>query len=83
MRGIQNVNINKIGVIVHELIHLFGVPDLYDTDGPLNQVGTIGGLGNYDIMVSVGLLAISLGIVFVSSTTFCECLFLGQSIWPG
>jgi M6 family metalloprotease-like protein len=64
MRGIQNVNINKIGVIVHELIHLFGMPDLYDTDGPFTpSSGTIGGIANYDIMVSVGLLAISLSIV--------------------
>jgi M6 family metalloprotease-like protein len=63
MRGVQNANINKIGVITHELIHLFGMPDLYDTDGPLNQVGTVGGLGNYDIMVSLGLLPISLSIL--------------------
>jgi M6 family metalloprotease-like protein len=52
MRGACNTNINKIGVITHELVHLFGMPDLYDADGPLNQVGTVGGLGNYDIMVS-------------------------------
>jgi M6 family metalloprotease-like protein len=64
MRGACNANINKIGVITHEMIHLFGMPDLYDTDGPLNQgIGTLGGLGKYDIMVSVGLLAISLSIV--------------------
>jgi M6 family metalloprotease-like protein len=63
MRGACNTNINKIGIITHELIHLFGMPDLYDTDGPLNQAGTVGGLGGYDIMVSLGLLPISLSII--------------------
>jgi M6 family metalloprotease-like protein len=64
MRGACNANHNKIGVIAHEICHLFGLPDLYDADGPLNQIGTLGGLGKYDIMVSVGLLAISFSIVW-------------------
>ena len=45
-------NIARLGTIVHEMSHLFGLPDLHDLDGPMNPTGNVGGLGNYDIMVS-------------------------------
>jgi M6 family metalloprotease-like protein len=57
-RGICNSNIARIGVIAHEITHNFGMPDLYDIEGPLNPTGSIGGLGRYDIMVSHPLTAV-------------------------
>jgi len=40
-----------IGIITHEFIHLFGMPELYDVAGPYTNSGCcVGGLGAYDIM---------------------------------
>ena len=55
-RGACGANIARIGTICHEMIHPLGIPDLYDIQGPLNPTGSVGGLGNYDIMVSLDLL---------------------------
>lgn len=46
MRGTCGSAINHIGILTHELIHLWGVPDLYDTRG--DWIGK--GVGSYDIM---------------------------------
>ena len=47
-----NANVARLGVIVHEMIHPFGIVDLYDTQGPLDpNSGNTGGLDRYDIMV--------------------------------
>jgi M6 family metalloprotease-like protein len=46
LRGSCGSDINRIGVLTHELIHLWGVPDLYDTNG--DWIGK--GVGSYDIM---------------------------------
>ena len=43
-------NLTKIGVICHELGHVFGAPDYYDTD--YGQYGLFSGLGKWDIMSS-------------------------------
>ena len=53
-RGTCRSNTARIGTITHEMFHHFGVPDLFDVQGPYhnNSNGSIvGGLGNYDIMV--------------------------------
>lgn len=44
-------NITRIGVICHELGHVFGAPDYYDTDYE-GSGGEYNGLGNWDIMSS-------------------------------
>jgi M6 family metalloprotease-like protein len=50
-RGFCHSNVNRLGTIVHEFIHTFGIPDLYDLTGPYNgAVSAVGGLGGYDIM---------------------------------
>jgi immune inhibitor A len=46
MRGTCNSDINRIGVLTHEFIHLYGIPDLYDISG--DWIGK--GVGSYDIM---------------------------------
>lgn len=43
-------NLTKIGVICHELGHVFGAPDYYDTD--YSSGGSFDGLGKWDIMSS-------------------------------
>jgi len=48
-RGACDLQIGRIGTIVHELIHPFGMPDLYDTDGGYNT-GNIGGLDRFGVM---------------------------------
>lgn len=42
-------NLTKIGVICHELGHVFGAPDYYDTDYA-ESGGQFNGLGQWDIM---------------------------------
>ena len=46
LRGSNNSSgqMKPIGVLAHELGHIFGLPDLYDTDG------TSGGIGNWCVM---------------------------------
>jgi M6 family metalloprotease-like protein len=45
LRGGSGSNITYIGVIAHELGHVFGSPDYYDTSG-----GSFAGTGNWDLM---------------------------------
>ena len=46
LRGVCNNQIARLGVLVHEFLHLFGLPDLNDNRG--DYVGH--GLGHYSIM---------------------------------
>jgi M6 family metalloprotease-like protein len=46
MRGTCGSNLNHIGVLTHEFMHIWGIPDLYDTSG--DWIGK--GVGSYDIM---------------------------------
>ncbi len=49
--GNQDANLTAIGVICHELGHVFGAPDYYDTDYA-GSGGEFPGLGKWDIMSS-------------------------------
>lgn len=50
LNGNMNEDMTHIGVICHELGHVFGAPDYYDTDYGSN--GEYPGLGKWDIMSS-------------------------------
>jgi M6 family metalloprotease-like protein len=49
--GSCDADINGMGVITHEIIHAFGIPDLYDT-GEFATTGYLGGIDRYDIMAN-------------------------------
>ncbi|MDR0620034.1 MAG: M6 family metalloprotease domain-containing protein [Bacteroidales bacterium] len=49
--GSTGTNITRIGVICHELCHVFGAPDYYDTDYE-ESGGNYGGTGEWDLMAS-------------------------------
>jgi bacillopeptidase F (M6 metalloprotease family) len=50
-RGFCSTQLARIGTMVHELIHTFGIPDLYDLAGPYgNSASAVGGVGGYGIM---------------------------------
>lgn len=51
LRGNFGTNLTRIGVICHELGHVFGAPDYYDTDYE-GSGGQFNGLGKWDIMSS-------------------------------
>lgn len=51
LRGNSGNNITHIGVICHELGHIFGAPDFYDTDGTESN-GQFEGTGKWDLMAS-------------------------------
>ena len=45
--------IARLGVLVHEMIHPFGIPDLYDADGAYDPSSRfLGGLDRYCIMAN-------------------------------
>ena len=46
IRGYCNARVPRLGVITHEMMHTFGLPDLYDNKG--DWIGK--GLGYFDIM---------------------------------
>jgi M6 family metalloprotease-like protein len=48
LRGNSGFGITRIGVICHELGHVFGAPDFYDTDGSTG--GEYPGTGRWDLM---------------------------------
>ena len=50
LRGSRGTSITSIGPICHELCHIFGAPDFYDTDGA--EGGMYEGTGNWDLMAS-------------------------------
>jgi immune inhibitor A len=45
-RGIRGEKIARIGILVHEMLHTLGLPDLYD----LSRTGQGGGAGQFSIM---------------------------------
>ncbi|KAL3924248.1 MAG: hypothetical protein SGILL_001161 [Bacillariaceae sp.] len=49
--GNCDYEINGMGVIIHEIIHAFGIPDLYDT-GEFASTGYLGGIDRYGIMAN-------------------------------
>jgi M6 family metalloprotease-like protein len=49
LRGSSGASISTIGVVCHELCHVFGADDYYDTDGSGNG-GEYEGTGNWDLM---------------------------------
>ncbi|MDR0507936.1 MAG: M6 family metalloprotease domain-containing protein [Dysgonamonadaceae bacterium] len=51
LRGNSGKNITHIGVICHELGHVLGAPDFYDTDGDSSN-GEFSGTGLWDLMAS-------------------------------
>ena len=50
MWGTSGSSVARVGVFTHELMHQFGLPDLYDTDSERLGVGV--GLGNWCLMSS-------------------------------
>jgi M6 family metalloprotease-like protein len=48
LRGNIGTGITHIGVICHEMGHVFGAPDFYDADGDTG--GSFTGTGNWDLM---------------------------------
>ena len=50
LRKATGGNITHVGVICHELCHVFGAPDYYDTDGGTG--GSFEGTGNWDLMAN-------------------------------
>ena len=46
-----DLQIGRIGTIVHEMIHLFDVPDLYDVEGGYGT-GNIGGIDRFGVMAN-------------------------------
>ena len=48
LRGNSGTNITYIGVVAHELGHVFGSPDYYDTNGATG--GSFTGTGTWDLM---------------------------------
>jgi M6 family metalloprotease-like protein len=51
LKGKSGSTITTIGVISHELGHIFGAPDFYDADGSASG-GDFHGTGNWDLMAS-------------------------------
>jgi M6 family metalloprotease-like protein len=47
---LSGTTITTIGVICHEMTHIFGAPDFYDTNGSTG--GSYTGTGNWDLMAS-------------------------------
>jgi M6 family metalloprotease-like protein len=49
--GVCGQEINGMGVIIHEIIHSFGIPELYDSAG-FSPTGFLGGIDFYSIMAN-------------------------------
>jgi len=50
-RGTCDLKIGRIGTIVHEMIHPFGLPDLYDGEGEYST-GELGGIARFGTMAN-------------------------------
>ncbi|MDR2621934.1 MAG: M6 family metalloprotease domain-containing protein, partial [Dysgonamonadaceae bacterium] len=50
LRSNSGAGITRIGVVCHEMGHIFGAPDYYDVDGDAG--GNFTGTGNWDLMAS-------------------------------
>lgn len=50
LRGRQGSGITRIGVIAHEMGHIFGLPDFYDADAGTD--GSYTGTGKWDLMAA-------------------------------
>jgi len=50
-RGVCNTEIGRIGTIAHELIHPFGLPEMYDTELGYGT-GNIGGIDRFGVMAN-------------------------------
>lgn len=50
LRGASGTNLTYIGVICHELCHVFGAPDFYDTNYATG--GSYDGTGSWDLMAN-------------------------------
>jgi len=48
--GVCDTNIIRIGTIAHELIHPFGMPEMYDTD--FFDTGNLGGIDRFGVMAN-------------------------------
>lgn len=48
--GVCDTNIVRIGTIAHELIHPFGMPEMYDTD--FFDTGNLGGIDRFGVMAN-------------------------------
>jgi M6 family metalloprotease-like protein len=49
--GVCNAKLARLGVIVHEMIHLFNFPELYDVAQAFEGSSTnVGGVGGFDVM---------------------------------
>ena len=54
LQGTCGSTIAKIGVMTHEFLHTFGLPDLYDKEGKYNNNPALGGLAGFEIMANPG-----------------------------
>jgi M6 family metalloprotease-like protein len=48
-RGLEGSAIARLGILVHEMLHTFGLPDLFD----LTRSDQLGGVGHYSVMSDV------------------------------
>ena len=51
LEGLCNFVPAKVGTMIHEFLHTFGLPDLYDKRGKYNNnPSSVGGIAGYDVM---------------------------------
>jgi M6 family metalloprotease-like protein len=69
-RGICDIEICRIGSIIHETIHTFGLPEMYDTERDYGT-GNIGGIDRYVILQKNQFH--SLLVLLFSYVILCPC----------
>jgi immune inhibitor A len=77
--GLCKGNAMEMGVIVHEMMHLFGLPEMYDEDFEETPI-PLGGLGKFSIMSNAYGWYVGIVICFPQSQTPTHCLFLMTAI---